>query len=99
MQPIKITAKMLTSESLVEIVDQVILAGMLPHKILLGFYKRGLATQLQSIKRQLEGIAKKAKNKKLPRKEYVALARKERQLCALGNKKLDILKSLENATD
>ena len=95
----KITAKMLTNESLVEIVDAAIENSLLPDDVLLGWYKHGLISQVKSIQRQLEALGKKAKNKKLTRKEAVAIDRKQYRLATLGNKKIAILKRLENATD
>lgn len=95
----KITAKMLTNESLIGIVDALIKAHRLPDDILLGYYKHGLITQVKAIERSLKRIEEKAKNKKLNRKELTALDRKQYRLAVLGNKKLEILKRLENATD
>ena len=95
----KITAKMLTNEALVCIVDAAIKNRLLPEDVLVKMYKDGLVKQVLSIQRQLKNIEKKAKNKKISRKDAVALYRKEQQLCALGNKKLAILKELDNAAD
>lgn len=95
----KITAKMLTNESLITIVDAAIEARRLPDDILLRFYKHDLITQLKAIERSLKRLDEKAKNKKLTRKEAVAIDRKQYRLATLGNKKIAILNGLENATD
>lgn len=95
----KIKAKMLSNESLVAIVEAVIEARLLPDDLILKYYQHGLVTQVKTIKRQLENIEKEAKNKKITRKKYALLRRKEQQLCSLGNKKIAILKELENATN
>lgn len=95
----KITAKMLTNKVLVGIVQEVINAKLLPDHIILGYYRHGLIEQVKSIERQLQQLDKKAKNKKLTRKEAVAIDRKQYRLATLGNKKIAILNGLENATD
>lgn len=95
----KITAKMLTNESLVSIVSAVLDAGLLPDDVLIKYYKSGLATQLNTIKRQLDDVQEKSKSKKLTRKQYVVLCQKEHRLIVLANKKLSIYRSLENATN
>lgn len=95
----KITAKMLSNETLIALVDAVIEARLLPDDLIRESYKHSLASQLSSIKRQLENIGKKAENKKIARKEFAVLSRKQQQLVSLGNKKLDILKRLDYATD
>ena len=95
----KITAKMLTNESLVEIVDAAIKNSLLPDDVLLGWYKHGLIMQVKQIGLQLNRLTEKAKNKKLTRKEAVAIDQKQYRLATLGNKKIAILKRLEDATD
>ena len=91
----KITAKMLSKEALISIVDALIATKLYPNDIFMNWYRYGLVKQVKSIQQQLEIIDRKFKSKSLSRKAYGALFRRHEQLVKLGNNKLDILKKLD----
>jgi hypothetical protein len=92
----KIEIKMLSKEALVDLLSAIHTGRPFPDDVFTALYTRDLERQVNGIARRLKGIEKKLENRKLPRKAYSALIKKQNSLAVLGNKKIEILKELDN---
>lgn len=90
--------KDLSKDVLIYLVDEMRKANYIPEHLLIGLYKQDLRKQISSICEQLKVIDEALKNKRLSRKAYAALVKKNDRLVALGNKKIELVKGLEDNT-
>lgn len=94
-----IKTKELSKDVLIFLIDEMRKAKYLPEHLIVGLYNQDLRKQLYSINKQLEAIEKAAKDKKLSRKAYAVLVKKNNRLVALFNKKVELIQGLEDSSN
>lgn len=71
---------------------------MLPDHLILKFYRHDIINQLQGISEEFEKLGKELDKKRLSKKVREAKLDRYYRISDLGNKKLAMLKELDNAT-
>ncbi len=89
----------LSKEALAELLSFMHKEKPFPDELFTALYRKDLTRQVRKIAKQLERVEKQLENKKLSRKAYQVLVKKYHAQTALGNKKLAILKELDNAAN
>ncbi len=95
----KVETKAFSKKALVGLVDIIREKNFLPESIFVAWYRNDLVTQLNQTQKDLEAIEKQFQQKRLPRKVQNGLVRKYKSLAVTGNKKIAILKELDNAAE
>ena len=96
---VKIETKSLSKDTLVELVDIIRKeTHMLPESLIVRFYRNDLINQVKGISKKYQKIEKELERGKLNIKTHNAKVNELNRLGTAGNKKLAILKELDDAS-
>ncbi|SHH33839.1 hypothetical protein [Desulfofustis glycolicus] len=93
----EIKTKDLSKEALTLIVETVREAKIIPDHLVKRFYRQDLVKQILAAEKQLDALEKRFKRKRIPREEHQRLMKRYRQICVTANKKIDIVRGLDDA--